>query len=285
MRLIISPEQRAEITSLYLAGDRPKNIAAALGINDWNVSNILRRAKRARCRVDAQKLILARDEWIGNRRYTIDHSAFSAITPDAAYWCGFLMADGCIRGNKARIKLAPKDRGHLEKFRAFVKTDAPIMVGEPPENRKPEISGRVIRSSGSVSITVASKQIVCDLAAFGITPRKTFTACARCGLEVNRDFWRGVIDGDGTLAWSKNKPYIGVLGSEVLMAQYLAFCKSITQTNTTVRPDGNVFRVFMNCRAAYEVIHALYSDATTSLDRKAAKAAFVLDEASHYQLP
>lgn len=282
-RYIISPELRAEALARYVAGDRPKNIAIALGINDWNVSVIVRRAKVSRCKVAAQQLILSRGEWIGNRKYTVDDAAFSIVTPDSAYWCGFLIADGCVVGNKVRLKLAIKDVAHLEKFRFFLKTDAPITVSPPPD--KPHrVMGRFVNSTASAFVTAASEQIVRDLNGFGVTPRKTYTAKV-FNLDMNRDFWRGVIDGDGTIIISRDHPYIGLVGSEPLTTQFLAFCKTIVRTNVSVRPGKNIYKVLLSGTMAYGVIRELYGNAKTALDRKAGKAGVILSRWGHYHRP
>ena len=280
MRVAISDEQRQEIIRRYVAGDRPKNIAIAMGINDWNVSVIARRAGYARSRVDAQQLILVRDEWIGNRQYTVDHRAFSTITPDSAYWCGFLMADGNISGNKVALKLATRDVGHIEKFRTFVGANSPVRVDGPREGAT--INGRDIKNTGSVSITAASSHLVKDLLALGVTPRKSLTAHAGGNVEFNVDFWRGVIDGNGSLVYSKGKPYLGLVGSGPLMTQFLAFCKTRINNEINVRPNGNIFKVFMNCRAARIMISTLYSGCGVALERKLRKAEFILEMTKHY---
>lgn len=281
MRYIISPEIRAEAVVRYLAGDRPKNIAIALGIKDWNISCIMRRAGLARNQVDAQQLILSRKEWGGNTQYTVTHSAFSNITPDSAYWAGFLMADGFIANNKVRLGLSIKDMSHLEKFRVFTGSNAPIME-KKAYGRVATINGRVIRDNGSAFITVVSGQITRDLAALGVTKRKTFTARASESMEMNRDFWRGAVDGDGTFVGSRGKPYLRLLGTEDLMIQFRAFCRSIVKTGINVRPVGNIFSLQMSSGVAYAVLKALYQDATTALDRKADKARIILDSFSHY---
>jgi len=276
MRISITAETRTEIISRYIAGDRPKNIAADLGINDWNISVIVRRAGCARSASAAQQLILSRGEWIGNRRYAVNHSAFSYVTTESAYWIGFLMADGCIIDNKVRLKLATQDRDHLEKFRAFIGTDAPIMSESEPAIA-PTIGGRKIQGRGAVFVTVTSEQIVRDLSAFGVVPKKTEWGYARSyGVALNRDFWRGMIDGDGSLFRSRGKPFVSLVGNQYLMTQFLAFCKTTTNTSAKIGPSGNIFRVYLSSGPALAVITELYRNAAVALDRKAAKAAAII---------
>jgi hypothetical protein len=44
------------------------------------------------------------------------HDCFSTVTPESAYWVGFIMADGCIHKANVRISLAERDGDHLKKF-------------------------------------------------------------------------------------------------------------------------------------------------------------------------
>jgi hypothetical protein len=274
MKTVISEECRAEVIARYTAGDRPKNIAIALGINYWNVSVIVRREGCSRSRVEAQQLILSRREWVGNTRYSLDHSAFSEVTPDSAYWAGFLMADGCVIRNKVRLNIATKDINHLEKFRSFMKANVPILLYDKSCDTK-FIKGRPIRGTGSALITIASERVVMDLATFGVIPRKTYTArVSRLGL--NRDFWRGMVDGDGSIFLSGRKPYLSLVGAEDIMWQFSHFISTICDTRVTVKPDGNIFKVYMSSGPAREVIRCLYQNATSALSRKAEKASSIL---------
>ena len=63
---------------------------------------------------------IVRDSSLCQRTCQLNEQAFSKLTPEAAYWVGFLMADGSIVGRSVGIALALKDAGHLELFRAFM---------------------------------------------------------------------------------------------------------------------------------------------------------------------
>ena len=61
-----------------------------------------------------------------------------------------------------------------------------------------------------------------------------------------------------------------------------AISRTIIPTNIRVRPTGNIFKLYMSCRPAYAVTMALYDDAITALDRKAIKAASIIETFGHY---
>jgi hypothetical protein len=280
-RKLIPADVRSAIVARYLAGERPDGIAKAYGVNDWNVSVIVRRAGVSRSQVDAQQLILARGEWVGNTRYTSNDAAFSEITPDSAYWAGFLMADGHVGGNKVHMKLSVRDAGHVRKFGLFVKTDTPVSTTAAAVGA--QIQGRTIASSGSAFMAITSPKMIKDLASFGVVERKTYTARA-FRVENNRHFWRGMIDGDGSLGiyGTPSKPYLSFVGTEAIVGQFLVFCSGVVKSATRPRRVGKIFSVQMSSGTAYRIVRALYDDAPTSLDRKASIAKDISERFRHY---
>ncbi len=62
---------------------------------------------------------------------------------------------------------------------------------------------------GHITLHVADKELKADLAKWGITARKSLTASPHKDLLLNKDFWRGCIDGDG---WVSNTKSTGCVG-------------------------------------------------------------------------
>lgn len=106
-------------------------------------------------------------------------------TPVAAYWLGFIFADGCFFGNRLQIALSSKDLGHLERLRDW------IGYGRVSTERE----GRVCRYAVLDSATVPALR-----ARFDLKPRKTENPPSRVPFEDNELLmcWlTGFIDGDG----------------------------------------------------------------------------------------
>lgn len=68
-----------------------------------------------------------------NTKYSYDQNFFSVIdTEEKAYWCGFIMADGCvtiqedINSCELTIQLQKSDVGHLKKFNKSIGGNAEI---------------------------------------------------------------------------------------------------------------------------------------------------------------
>lgn len=134
-----------------------------------------------------------------NRQYYLDERIFQVIyKPEIAYWLGFLMADGNVKGNSLTLRLAQKDKSHLLKFRKFLRCDYPIRRILVKNKMRQKIYVQF-------EIRVHSGQIVKDLKKYGIVARKTGReAIQNIPFEYIRDFILGYFDGDGCIHVSKN---------------------------------------------------------------------------------
>lgn len=197
-----------------------------------------------------------------SRRFQVNEDSFATITPESAYWIGFLMADGCIATeNHLQVELRERDKSHLEKLRTFLKSDHPLR--QPPS----------LKLRRAWRYGVRSEKIISDLMKYGIVRRKSLT-CKVIGLETNRNFWRGVIDGDGCIYLNPRRGYwfLTVCGSKPLMKQYLSFIMSITPTKAGLLPQKNIWRVSLGGYHSAEILHFLYYNSCISLNRNMEKA-------------
>lgn len=207
--------------------------------------------------------------------------AFDTITPESAYWTGFLMADACVTDSNAVIlTLASVDRGHVEKFKSFMQSSNPI---RDHRNGRSNTAGEIERYASTICFY--GEHLANKLISYGVTPRKSFSAKACDDLAANKDFFRGVIDGDGhiKLRLRKNrKPgtYIAMLelyGSEHITQQFAAFAETIIGGAAHVRPKKNIFVATVHGTKAYKLIKYLYEDAEVFLDRKMEEAKEIID--------
>ena len=126
------------------------------------------------------------------RHHTLNEGAFDPpMTEEKAYWLGMLMADGHIarpRGHRAHpgmeLKLQKRDKAHVEQLRIFLDTSYPV---------------KAVPTLDAVTLRIASARLVAALSIYGVTHNKTLEGRAQ-GLEMNRHFWRGMIDGDGHIS-------------------------------------------------------------------------------------
>ena len=134
---------------------------------------------------------------IDRRIYSCDDFAFSKLTPEGAYWLGFIAADGCIREEKncVCVVLKREDKGHLEKLKKFLKFDGKIFDRVRVVN---EIEYPISE------LTFYSKKIVQDLVLkYNITKRKSYKEINTVDLipkEFVLYFIIGFFDGDGNIS-------------------------------------------------------------------------------------
>ena len=173
--------QIEDICHRYLAGETGASLGRAFGISTPAVFGFLER-----------RHIALRHDLGSPRRYTCNHRFFQTIdTEPKAYWLGFLAADGTITDRDVHLQLALRDTEHLSRFRDALQATHSI---------------RPINNNGypAVIITMNSKEMIHDLAAYGVIPRKTHVLrLPNLPPEMLRHYLRGYIDGDGTFTRSR----------------------------------------------------------------------------------
>jgi hypothetical protein len=94
-------------------------------------------------------------------------------------------------------------------------------------------------------------------------------------LIQSRDFWRGVVDGDGSLGvLATGYAYFGLVGSRRLLEAFSSFLQSNKLgAKMTIRADKTIFQVATAGHTAEKIVVFLYRNATVALDRKAVTAA------------
>lgn len=253
---LLTKEQREELINDYAAGLSTSALSKKYPIGQQGAHRFLQRRK------------LTRPQWV--RQCSVNETAFDESIPDALYWAGFLMADGCIsaterfKGKSARAEIhlvqAAVDIGHVEKFRKFLGSTHKITQ----------------RKNNAVAFTLNSRRIVNRLVELGIVPRKTWTGEARGAAISSPDFWRGVVDGDGTIrTWKRKDGHwtctLSLCGaSKSLLEQFRQFVQLIVPDYSgTVFAHGPIYDIVLGGRNAIPVIRSLWGRGGESLDRKA----------------
>lgn len=253
-------EQARGIVSAYLGGAYTTQIAAAYGVNKETIRQVLIAQGVPRRKKPGRK-----------RSYQLNESVFEELTPEAAYWVGFLMADGWVSErdgipNRVSVKLANRDSAHLERLKAFVGSNCPLHRRDKER---------------SVEVQLCSRTIANRLVTLGVTPRKSFSAAAPGELVESRDFWRGVVDGDGHLSYYNGARNLYCLGSLPLMTQFLAWTRTILpEHKASIQPKVNIFKVRFYGDNAAQLIRTLYEGAEVSLERKERIAQQVIQKAA-----
>ncbi len=190
--------------------------------------------------------------------HSINTEFFDTVTPASAYWIGFLAADGNVSNNLVQIDLMASDGGHLEKFRLDLQSTHPVKyrtIAYP--------QARFAFYNEHIASVLRGR--------YGFGPDKSHTYAPPVALAHNRDFWRGVIDGDGSLYESGGKLHIALTGSEAICQAFLEWVKAVVATTTTVKKGhGNCFAVRLSgVGGVQRIAKELYQDSNgRALDRK-----------------
>ena len=255
----LAPDDESEVSKRYANGERTSVIATDYGIQQQIVVQIATRHGVPLRGIGNHKLTSVRED------------AFSTITPESAYWIGMIMSDGWVKPDIGAVSLQLKtsDAAHIAAFHRWLGYTGKIMVRAPRGT-----------DTGSHLVTVYCRRLCDDLAKYGVTARKSFTAKVSDDLAFNRHFWRGMVDGDGTVAWQRSGAYwycyVQLVGSLDSVTQFRDFTRSIAPSNYNVRPKNNIWCYRMVADPAWIVIRELYRDSPISLARKAAVASDII---------
>lgn len=248
-----SEEEIKHIMSSYEDGVSTTKLGKEFNCYDSNIGSLLQRnGIKLRSRSEA------------NRKYSLDEDSFSEITPESAYWAGFIMADGSLSEKPHKhkvlcIELSIKDEDHLKKLQSFLKTDKPLYY------RSRNSFGKMHKYC---RLEISSEVIFNDLQNnFGITSNKTFNAQASEQAALSRDFWRGMVDGDG---WIINTEYqsLALIGPLPIITQFRNFVAENLNINLKCLPNGKIFKLVSSENTAVKLATLLYDNALVYLDRK-----------------
>lgn len=197
----------------------------------------------------------------GKRKYLVDEDFFEIIdSEEKAYWVGFILADGCIIQakwtNRLNVTLGNIDVQHLEKLKQSLSSTHRVI----------ERPGR-----GVSSLDICSEKLCKDLIKLNVTPRKTYTGTPAIVPDNLRDhYFRGLVDGDGSICKASNKlGYALLLSGTVPILQ--DFSSWLGHNGKYIYAKGgqagHVFRL-SGYQATINALETLYGSANIYLDRK-----------------
>lgn len=254
-----------EVLRAYNAGESMASIARRLGVEHtscWHAFRRLGGKSRSYPRLDK-----------------FNQTYFESVaTEEQAYWLGFCTADAGIEQSKtnARLKLqlCGQDEGHLEKFKTAIGSVA--KVRRYIETRE----GKSFKKSSyeSAEIRVSSVKLIADLASLGVGPRKSFVVEPWRGpAQLMRHYWRGVVDGDGSVRRDDDKGKrqweVMLVGNRMMVEGFATFVAPTIGKTPSVTAMGTIFKT--RCRGLalpQKVAILLYEGAAVFLDRKKEEA-------------
>jgi hypothetical protein len=269
---LLTVTQANEVVARYQSGETGPFIGRSLGVAASTIWNTLERNG-----------VAARGPVEAHQRCTLRHDALDVLTPEAAYWCGFIFTDGSVvfraRGGTPEVSLtlAVRDREHVEAYRAFFGSTHTIIERPASVSRLP--GGRNICGGPAIMLSFRSRRLAERLLSLG-----RYEGPVDSELAASRDFWRGVIDGDGHIGTVKHEhrrsTRLSLVGSHRLLDGFCAFAasKQAGRMRREPRPckGKNLYEVTWSYNAALLLIDCLYTDAAIALRRKADAAAQIM---------
>lgn len=204
---------------------------------------------------------------------TLRVDAFDVLDEEAAYWVGYLMADGCISKDVTRpnhrlmMRLALHDIVALERLKEWLGSETKITTEKAVDDR------RFVNRYYAV-IQITSERLCQRLMTFGVVPNKTEHAKASPEISGNRDFWRGMVDGDGCV-YPSERSRVYLAGTKAITEQFMDYCKSLTADEATHRyhlswcGKAGCWVADYSGAAARIIVRHLYARPVWALPRKA----------------
>jgi hypothetical protein len=180
------------------------------------------------------------------------------------------MADGCVSVREVIVVLQRRNCDHLRAFLEFLGCgDRPIASAN---------GGRGGR------ITVCSAELARQLAQFGLTPNRKAEPVPE-ELATSPDFWRGLVDGDGSLKLTPPRgiPQLEVVGNPAHIRQLAEFFHRTAPSMEPPRPFAHsqskrVLMLSLSGRRAKAAVQTLYyHGAPDALARKLQLAHRIMD--------
>lgn len=212
-------------------------------------------------------------------KYEYDHSFFKDIQTEVqAYWCGFIMADGCVSINEkinsceVCIKLQAVDADHLRKFNKSIKGNVPVTLFDDWTI----LPGKTEKTvSHQCQIRLYSEEMFHDLTKYGIIPNKSLVKQFPTNIPDNlmNHFIRGYFDGNGSISFKENKTKVCSFNSgseDFIKGLHEYLNKYVCKTSAIYKSKkAHVYRLqFTSYESTYTFLNYLYKDATIYLDQK-----------------
>jgi hypothetical protein len=229
-----------------------------LGYNLTIIEKMIRSDHRTIKSVLANKGIHIRSLSEISRKYKFDYNYFDNIdTENKAYWLGFIVADGNISKEENDISVVSKDEGHLYKLKNDLRAKNPVYY---------------IKRDNTYYLRFCSKHTKDSLIKIGVLPNKSLIVTTpHIDKELERDFWRGVVDGDGWISYYKNQDIycIGLCGSFDIVSNFICFVTSkLGLIKKKPSSKNNIYEVKYTGSRAKSISDLLYNGAGVYLERK-----------------
>ena len=196
-------------------------------------------------RTQPQEQIIVNNE----RNPNIKFDFFKIQSPIRDYWVGFIAADGNITGKpdkKLRLSFgtSKKDKTHPYKLKKLIRGGSVTTFDFSRYDKKYKSKKINIYIKGGLQykFQIDNTTVCRPLLKLGIVPRKTYILKPSKTLIFSYDFWRGFVDGDGSLTDLKKTKGTNIsvgTQSKFIYQYYLKFLKKNRIKNPVIQTRGS----------------------------------------------
>ena len=216
--------------------------------------------------------VLIRSKKEYTQKFYCNENFFDDIdNENKAYWLGFFYADGYICNKrkytnyKIGITLSEKDKCHLEKFKKDIEYTGEIKTYANFSSYSNNPYSRIIITSDKLAISLIKKGCLLNK-----TKELFFPSQDVVPLKFQKDFIRGLIDGDGSLIILRNGEY------KISFTGTYEICKGILdyfgyENKINHNPKKKEFTYYFSIGGKNKLLNFLdqiYENSTIYLDRK-----------------
>ena len=192
------------------------------------------------------------------RKYSIDDNVFKNMSPEVAYWIGFIAADGTIVNNTLSFMLSKRDEEMLLKFLKFCKSDYKIHYNTSYYIGKDEVK----HEFDAVNLKITSDIIVQDLSKYGVVPNKKNLEIPFIEFIPDKyklDFIVGYFDGDGSVTNNTKRQVITIATNYANSSQIIDVLQYYNiHCNEQYR--GNICVIYISNKANFNKFKEIYKN-------------------------
>ena len=146
------------------------------------------------------------------RKYSYNLDVLNEWSPGLAYILGLALTDGTIHNNMSRVTFYSSDLQMLEIVQQFFESTRPVVTHSTPGKSDFEIGGTTYTGKKQMyAFHLDSKSAVARFIQLGVTPNKSYGGPYPSVLQdIWWHFFRGVLDGDGNIYFSRNSRKSGL---------------------------------------------------------------------------
>lgn len=200
---------------------------------------------------------------------------FDLRKPEYSYMIGFIQTDGYLRKDergrgKMVIEINIRDKYILKKFQKLIPVYSYFFT------RKKTVKFKKYKKIYKVTLAglnCYNKQFRETVNYYGVPYGKKYSKISPPKSKYSEnDYWRGIIDGDGSLGFTAtNKPFISLVTcSSKLAKAYIEFINQFVQVERKVNKNkrDTAYNIVVTNEDSQKIISMLYYDNCLSIPRK-----------------